>query len=358
MEEKDEENIENVKHDSENIETKDNKQKLSSTHKTHKKEIVGPKIKKPKKNKTEDKELQIAFEDAKERKERLKEEKAAKKRNKLKQKEEELKNKNLIFKIDEENYNCVDCGNVKSTFISINNGVTICDICAQQHQLLGHSISYLKNINDQLDEYLFNFIVFGSNSRFKLFIKNEKIDEHLSIKRKYKVKALYFYRKTLKNKVNGIILPLKDYENPNEIVENNIEDDYPEFNKYKIKKQIIEKGEFKKESKIKNLLNKIIKIGGNSKTNNNILILRSKSSITEELKKENVITNEEGDDIDKINIFKKSPPAITYDPDKLKESSRPMNDDKNETEKAEENEETPRVHRTDEPIIKKGKEKA
>ena len=205
MEEKDEENIENVKHDSENLETKDNKQKLSSTHKTHKKEIVGPKIKKPKKNKTEDKELQIAFEDAKERKERLKEEKAAKKRNKLKQKEEELKNKNLIFKIDEENYNCVDCGNVKSTFISINNGVTICDICAQQHQLLGHSISYLKNINDQLDEYLFNFIVFGSNSRFKLFIKNEKIDEHLSIKKKYKVKALYFYRKTLKNKVNGIL---------------------------------------------------------------------------------------------------------------------------------------------------------
>ena len=353
MEEKDEENIENIKHDSEYIETKDNKQKLSSTHKTHKKEIVGPKIKKPKKNKTEDKELQIAFEDAKERKERLKEEKAAKKRNKLKQKEEELKNKNLIFKIDEENYNCVDCGNVKSTFISINNGVTICDIFAQQHQLLGHSISYLKNINDQLDEYLFNFLVFGSNTRFKLFIKNEKIDEELTIKKKYKTEALYYYRKILKNKVIGLNLPIKEYVNPNVIIENNNEDDYPEFKKYIIKQQIIEKGEFKKESKIKNILNKIIRIGNKNKESN-IFILRHKSSTNEELKKENTHTNE-GDDVDKINVFKNSPPSITYDPDKIKESSRPINVDKNENEtrKTEENEDTARNHQTSEGIIKK-----
>ena len=345
MEEKEIDDEINRKDDSNNIhiEVKSSK----------KKEIIGPKIKKQKKNKTEDIDLQIALEDEYERKERIKEDKKAKQKEELKLKEEELKNKNLIYKIDEENYNCVDCGNEKSTFISINNGVTICEMCAQQHQLLGHSISYLKNINDQLDEYLFNFLVFGSNTRFKLFIKNEKIDEELTIKKKYKTKALYYYRKLLKNKVNGIYLPIKEYVNPNEIIENNNEDDYPEFKKYIIKQQIIEKGEFKKESKIKNILNKIIRIGNKNKESN-IFILRHKSSTNEELKKENTHTNE-GDDVDKINVFKNSPPSITYDPDKIKESSRPINIDKNENEtrKTEENEDTARNHQTPEGIIKK-----
>ena len=309
-------------------------------------------IKKQKINKTEDIDLQIALEDEYERKERIKEEKKAKQKEELKLKEEELKNKNLIYKIDDENYNCVDCGNEKSTFISINNGVTICEMCAQQHQLLGHSISYLKNINDQLDEYLFNFLVFGSNTRFKLFIKNEKIDEELTIKKKYKTEALYYYRKMLKNKVNGINLPIKEYVNPNEIIENNNEDDYPEFNKYIIKKQIIEKGEFKKESKIKNILNKIIRKGNRNK-NSNFLILRHKSSTNEELKKENAQTNE-GDDPDKVKVFKNSPPSNTYNLDKIKESSRPIIDDKIETQKSEENEDTARAHPTSEGIIKKG----
>ena len=136
------------------------------TIKKKKKEMVGPRIKKCKTNKTEDRELQIACEDKEERKERIKEEKKLKKKEKQRKKEEELKNKNLIYKIDDENYNCADCGKQKSTYLSINNGITLCDSCSQQHKILGNSISYIKNINDKLDEYLFNFIVFGSNTRF------------------------------------------------------------------------------------------------------------------------------------------------------------------------------------------------
>ena len=307
-------------------------------------DLVGPRIKKSKENKIEDKLLQIACEDKEERKERLREEKKERQRKKQQKKEEELKNKNLIYKIDENNYYCVDCGKEKTTFLSINNGVTLCSICAQEHLLLGHSISYIKDINDKLDEYLFNFIVFGSNTRFKRFIQNEKVEQDLTIENKYKTKALYYYRKLLKNKIEGLQLPEKEYENPNEIVKENENDDFPEFNKYTIKKQIIIKGELKRESKLKNILNKIMTLGiRKDKRNNTISILRRGSSIKDVLKKGEVnsIENEVNDKVnDKLNVTKRRQPSITFDNDKLKESSRPMNVDKDENEKTDGNEET------------------
>lgn len=314
-----------------------------------KNEIIGPKIKKRKENKIEDKLLQIACEDKEERKERLKEEKKERQIQKLKRKEEELKNKNIIFKIDEDNYNCVDCGKEKSKFLSINNGVTLCDNCAQEHRLLGNCISYIIDINDKLDEYLFNFIVFGSNTRFKRFLEKEKVEKKLSISKKYKTNAVYYYRKLLKNKVEGIQLPEKDYEDPNEIITDNKIDEFSEFNKYIIKDQIIIKGEFKKESKLKSIINKIKNFSiKNNKKNNTVIILRSRSSIREILKKE-VVKNNEEEDVEKVekkekvNVSKKKPSSLTFDNDKLKESSRPIKDDKTDREKTEENEDTRRA---------------
>ena len=313
--------------------------------KRKKREYSGPRIKKQKMNKTEDKELQIACEDKEEKKERLKEEKKEKEKEKLRKKEEELKNKNLIYRIDEQNYICADCQKEKSIYISINNGITICNTCAQEHQLLGHSISYIISINEKLDEYIFNFIVFGSNTRFKRFITNENIDNNLPIQKKYKTQALYFYRKTLKNKVLGIDLPLKEYENPNEIIENNSEDDYPEFNRYIIKKQIIENGQFKKESRLKNALRKLLGFSEAKKIKNKVMLLRANSSTNEELK------NGKTNNIEKDINFKKNPPRYK-NIDELKGSSRPFNDNNVvETEKSEENEEIPRVHPTSEKII-------
>ena len=131
---------------------------------------IGPRMKHQKRNKKEDIELQIACEDEQEKKERLFQEK-------LKMKEIKLKNKNLIYKIDEDNYNCVDCGTPQSNYISINNGVTLCDNCAEIHKKFGQNISFLLNINDELDEYLFNFIVFGSNTKFKRFLEKENIKQ-------------------------------------------------------------------------------------------------------------------------------------------------------------------------------------
>ena len=241
-------------------------------------EVIGPRVKRCKREQKEDKELQMACEDAEERKERIKEEKIEAKIKKQKQKDEELKNKNLIYSIDEENYRCVDCDKEKTTYISINNGVTLCDFCAKQHMLLGNSISFIKSINAQLDEYLFNYIAFGSNTKFKRFISNENLDRNLIIKKKYKTKCLDYYRKLLKSKVEGTPKPAKNYENPNEINEDN-NHCFPEFDKYKIKKQIIVNGLLKGESKLGLLFNKFLNIkNGIRKKMNPVTILRTKSS--------------------------------------------------------------------------------
>ena len=259
------------KKDNNNIEEK--KQKINRE--------IGPRMKKCKREHKEDRELQIACEDPEERKERLKEEKIEAKIKKQKQKEEELKKKNVIYLIDEENYKCVDCDKEKTTYISINNGVTLCDYCAKLHKSLGYSISYIRNINDQLDEYLFNYIVFGSNTKFKRFILNENLEQNLMPKKKYKTKCLSYYRKMLKSKVKGIIPPEKNYENPNEI-DKDTNDYFPEFKKYKIEKQIIINCEFKGESKFGYIFNKLLNIKNNfGNKKNAIMLLRTRSSVDE-----------------------------------------------------------------------------
>ena len=160
-----------------------------------------------------------------EEKEEKEEEKDNEEKNKKEQKNKKKENKeeekrNLIIEIDEENNICVDCEKKYPTKISINNGVIICEDCAKKHELLGNSISFIKDIEDDFDEYLLNFIVLGSNSKFKRFLITEEIDQTLPIEKKYLTKACYFYRKNLKRKVLGKDIEIKkDYENPNEIVE-------------------------------------------------------------------------------------------------------------------------------------------
>ena len=283
---------------------KRNENKRNEEKKQKKNREIGPRMKKCKREQKEDKELQIACEDREERKERLKEEKLEAKLKKQKQKEEELKKKNVIYLIDEENYKCVDCDKEKTTYISINNGVTLCDFCAKLHMSLGNSISYLRNINDKLDEYLFNFIVFGSNTKFKRFIANEKLEQNLIPKKKYKTKCLSYYRKMLKSKVKGIIPPEKKYENPNEI-DKDTHDYYPEFKKYKIEKQIIINCEFKGESKFGYIFNKLLNIKNNfGNKRNAIMLLRARSSV-DELKGDMFNTDEDDDSSSKKKHLKK-----------------------------------------------------
>ena len=281
------------------------------------------KDKKKKKKEKEKKDKEKKEKEKKEKKERekkKKEEEKKKKEEEKKKKEEEKKSDkvNIIYSIDEQNKLCVDCGSENPTKVSINNGILICENCAKEHELLGSSISYLKNINDDYDEFLINFIVLGSNTKFKRFLTNEKVDLNLPIKDKYKTQALNFYRKNLKAKVEGKDEIKKEYKDPNEIL-NDLDDNYPEFNKkYVIKNQVLKKGNLINQNKFSFMFifNKVF----NRK--------KKKRGRSFDKKKKNDITNE-------IDINKTMPPELLGDKkeDIPLESNRPFQEDKIEEKK-------------------------
>ena len=281
------------------------------------------KDKKKKKKEKEKKEKEKKEKEKKEKKERekkKKEEEKKKKEEEKKKKEEEKKSDkvNIIYSIDEQNKLCVDCGSENPTKVSINNGILICENCAKEHELLGSSISYLKNINDDYDEFLINFIVLGSNTKFKRFLTNEKVDLNLPIKDKYKTQAVNYYRKNLKAKVEGKDEIKKEYKDPNEIL-NDLDDNYPEFNKkYVIKNQVLKKGNLINQNKFSFMFifNKVF----NRK--------KKKRGKSFDKKKKNDITNE-------IDMNKTMPPELLGDKkeDIPLESNRPFQEDKKEEKK-------------------------
>jgi len=144
--------------------------------------------------------------------------------------------KDIILSIDEENIKCADCGKENPNKVSVNNGIILCEGCALQHLELGPNVSYIRDLSGEFDEYLLNYFTLGGNSKFKRFLKEENVDTSLPINKKYLTRACEFYRINLKKKVQGGDLLKKNYENPNEIVEN-MENNFPEFEDYIIKNQ-------------------------------------------------------------------------------------------------------------------------
>ena len=144
--------------------------------------------------------------------------------------------KDIILSIDEENAKCADCGKENPIKVSVNNGIILCEGCALQHLELGPNVSYIRDLAGDFDEYLLNYFTLGGNSKFKRFLKEENVDTSLPINKKYLTKACEFYRINLKKKVQGQNPLQKNYENPNEIVEN-MENNFPEFEDYVMKNQ-------------------------------------------------------------------------------------------------------------------------
>ena len=308
----------------ENKKEEDKKEDEKEDEKDDKRDKKKKKKEKEKKDKEkkekEKKEKKEREKKKKEEEKKKKEEEKKKKEGERKKKEEEKKSDkvNIIYSIDEQNKLCVDCGSENPTKVSINNGILICENCAKEHELLGSSISYLKNINDDYDEFLINFIVLGSNTKFKRFLTNEKVDLNLPIKDKYKTQAVNYYRKNLKAKVEGKDEIKKEYKDPNEIL-NDLDDNYPEFNKkYVIKNQVLKKGNLINQNKFSFMFifNKVF----NRK--------KKKRGKSFDKKKKNDITNE-------IDMNKTMPPELLGEKkeDIPLESNRPFQEDKIEEKK-------------------------
>ena len=132
---------------------------------------------------------------------------------------------------EEGNSECVDCGAAEVKWISLNNGVFLCDKCAETHRTFGMSVSQILSI--QLPTWSENQLLFlkkGGNKNYKKNLTEYNIAPSASLDVKYKSKAAGYYRRYLKNEVDKesdpkyvattIIKPdLKDAEQIEEVIE-------------------------------------------------------------------------------------------------------------------------------------------
>ena len=129
-----------------------------------------------------------------------------------------MERESLINQIytDKMNSICFDCGAENPVFISVNNGIFLCNQCASVHMSFPQGISIIEN-NDlyELSEDELKYLAFGGNTRLNDFILDEfpKL-ENYSQKLLYKTRGMDYYRKRLEYYVYGGTEPRK----PSQIV--------------------------------------------------------------------------------------------------------------------------------------------
>ena len=143
----------------------------------------------------------------------------------------ELNFKQTLFSLDKKNSTCNDCGDSEVKYVSINNGITLCELCAQIHKNFGYEISFIRNIDDQFDEYLVNYFIYGGNKKFRKKLRNMGVNLDQKKGNLYRTYGADYYRRNLKSIVKGNSILDIDFENANEVMKNET-NNFPEFANY------------------------------------------------------------------------------------------------------------------------------
>jgi len=98
---------------------------------------------------------------------------------------------------DPKNQHCADCNGYPTKYISINNGIFICEDCHKIHLLLPTQISHIKPLNEkQLTLNDLKLISYGGNENFQKFMNTYGIGLYPA-KSKYNTLAAQFYRENV-----------------------------------------------------------------------------------------------------------------------------------------------------------------
>ena len=83
----------------------------------------------------------------------------------------------------------------KPTHTSLNNGVFLCEACAEVHKEFGEEFSILRPLmSNDWDDTSFLYVRLGSNSKFQNFLRTYSLANETPLKR-YKSCAAQYYRK-------------------------------------------------------------------------------------------------------------------------------------------------------------------
>ena len=109
-----------------------------------------------------------------------------------------------LLEKDYENKICVECKSPMPTHVSINNAIILCGVCAEKHKQLGYNISYIRELKDEWDQYLLNFLERGGNSKYIRFCNQYELNQ-MPIEEKLKTKIMDYYRLLVSKKYFNII---------------------------------------------------------------------------------------------------------------------------------------------------------
>ena len=211
----------------------------------------------------------------------------------------ELNFKQTLFSLDKKNSTCNDCGDPGVKYVSINNGITLCELCAQIHKSFGYEISFIRSIEDQYDEYLVNYFIYGGNKKFRKKLRNLGVDLDQKKGNVYRTFGADYYRRNLKALVKGNSQLDIDFENANEVMKTET-NNFPEFANYIVNSN----GDYRLNNNIGDNafggLNLNIDLGFNNNINNENNLGIDNIDINNNL--DNDLNNNNGNNINEIKI--------------------------------------------------------
>ena len=143
----------------------------------------------------------------------------------------ELNFKQTLFSLDKKNSTCNDCGEPDVKYVSVNNGITLCELCAQIHKNFGYEISFIRSIEDQFDDYLVGFFIYGGNKKFRKKMRSMGVNLDQKKGNLYRTFGADYYRRNLKSIVKGNSQLDIDFEKANDVMKDET-NNFPEFSNY------------------------------------------------------------------------------------------------------------------------------
>ena len=180
----------------------------------------------------------------------------------------ELNFKQTLLSLDKKNSTCNDCGEPEVKYVSINNGITLCELCAQIHKNFGYEISFIRSIEDQFDDYLVGYFIYGGNKKFRKKMRSMGVNLDQKKGNLYRTFGADYYRRNLKSIVKGNSQLDIDFEKADEVMKNET-NNFPEFANYIVNSNYDKKPLFEDKNNDLGGLNLNIDLGFNNFNNEN-----------------------------------------------------------------------------------------
>ena len=121
---------------------------------------------------------------------------------------------------EDENKKCFDCGAQPARWVSLNNGIYICQSCSEEHKKIESETSKIKSISfEQWNKSQLNIMKKGGNMKLRLFLEENNIEPNIDKNILYNSKLMLYYRNKLKAEAEEKLLLFENLPPKNEFLE-------------------------------------------------------------------------------------------------------------------------------------------